>query len=354
MATVRSVAKKFMDAMGVEAGKVAAPLQSSTMPGTIVAVDGQGNATVDLGNGMRAHASLGVGARAGDNVAVEFGGMSAVVTRNTTDPPDNAVAREAEKAAEIAESAAARARSAANSAMAHLGDVEKVVDTATWIAEHGTYSSGAKEPFDEHKVYYARVGGTFSLTEDEAVIPSKDYYSRSGSGTEADPYVYSIVVEPTDEGLSGYYELEGGVFTEVAEPRAEDLADYYVLVVDESVQRYIAAHLALTDEGLNLMADWSLYRMLVAPDSVRIIDATGMERASYGAEVRVGPLSDFHIVVNGHRLEFYQGETSASYVSNNQMMIPSAIVRDMLQVGDWAFVAQESGNLSLTWIGDDA
>lgn len=496
MATVRSVAKKLRDAMHYEAGKAASPLATTTMPGTIIAVDGQGNATVDLGNGQRAHASLGVGAREGDNVAVEFGGMSAVVTRNTTDPPDNAVARNAEKvadeaaavaaatgqhfwddgngvhvadeerddwdaewaepnhgsiatptderpwhnilmnslgillrrgllnlvsitrsaiafydglgnaaanvvakfgsdgvqigkldsqhavidsnglsvldgggnllnvnsvnlvdvrsAAAIAEESASVARSAARTAMTQLSDMEKVVGTVTWIAEHGVFYTAAGSEFDEYATYYGRSNEEWELTEDEVVDPNKTYYARSGSGTGEDPYVYSVVLEPSDDDVATYYELVGADYSPVVEPVAEDVDSYYLLSIDGSVQNYLASHMALTNEGLYLMADWSLFKMLIAPDGVHVIDAVNMDRASYGIETRVGPLSDFHIVINGHRLEFYQGETSASYVSNNQMMMPSAIVRDMLQVGDWAFVAQESGNLSLTWIGDDA
>jgi len=263
-------------------------------------------------------------------------------------------ADEAERMAVDAVDSAASARSAARTAVTQLSDVEKVVGTVTWIAEHGTYDTAAGTEFDEYTVYYSRSNEVWELTGDEAVDPNKTYYSRTGSGTEEDPYVYSVVLQPVDSELSSYYELVSALFTEVAEPVAEDVDTYYTLAVEDSVQNYIASHLALTNDGLYLMADWSLYKMLVAPDGVHVIDAVNMERAMYGIETRIGPLSDFHITINGNRLEFYQGETSASYVSNNQMMMPAGIIRDTLQVGDWAFVAQESGNLSLTWIGDDA
>lgn len=104
MATVRSVAKKLRDAMSHEAGKAAAPLMTTTMPGTVVAIDGKGNATVDVGNGQTTHAALGTGAHVGNHVAVEFGNMTATVVRNMTDPPDNQIARDA---ADVADEAAA-------------------------------------------------------------------------------------------------------------------------------------------------------------------------------------------------------------------------------------------------------
>lgn len=123
MATVRSVAKKLRDAMGREAGKAAAPLVTTTMPGTVIAVDGRGNATVDMGNGQQATVMLGIGAHAGDHVDVEFGDMSAVATRNRTDPPDNRIARDAEK---VADEAAA----VANATGQHFWDDDNGVHVA--------------------------------------------------------------------------------------------------------------------------------------------------------------------------------------------------------------------------------
>lgn len=50
---------------------------------------------------------------------------------------------------------------------------------------------------------------TYSATSDTAVIPYKDYYTRSGSSGS---YVYTRVKSPTTAGLSGYYEITAGTF----------------------------------------------------------------------------------------------------------------------------------------------
>ena len=47
----------------------------------------------------------------------------------------------------------------------------------------------------------------YALTQDLSVVSEKEYYSRSGAGTSASPYVYEIVANPDDSGLSTYYEL---------------------------------------------------------------------------------------------------------------------------------------------------
>lgn len=46
----------------------------------------------------------------------------------------------------------------------------------------------------------------YALTEDTEVDPSKTYYTRSGSGTSASPYVYTEVASPATASLSTYYE----------------------------------------------------------------------------------------------------------------------------------------------------
>lgn len=45
----------------------------------------------------------------------------------------------------------------------------------------------------------------YEKTKDTEVVDGKTYYTRSGSGTAADPYVYSSVGSPTKAGLKNYY-----------------------------------------------------------------------------------------------------------------------------------------------------
>ena len=49
----------------------------------------------------------------------------------------------------------------------------------------------------------------YNLTTDSSVNSSKTYYTRSGSGTSASPYVYTPVANPTAQDLAAYYEANG-------------------------------------------------------------------------------------------------------------------------------------------------
>lgn len=47
----------------------------------------------------------------------------------------------------------------------------------------------------------------FSATSDEAVVDGKTYYTRSGSGTDESPYVYTVVDDPKTASIASYYEV---------------------------------------------------------------------------------------------------------------------------------------------------
>ena len=51
------------------------------------------------------------------------------------------------------------------------------------------------------------IEGTYALTSDTDIVSGKTYYTRSGSGTAASPYVYTAVASPVKASLGTYYEL---------------------------------------------------------------------------------------------------------------------------------------------------
>jgi hypothetical protein len=46
----------------------------------------------------------------------------------------------------------------------------------------------------------------YMLTSDTSIVTGKTYYTRSGSGTEQDPYVYTAVASPVIADIGTYYE----------------------------------------------------------------------------------------------------------------------------------------------------
>lgn len=199
-------------------------------------------------------------------------------------------AGEALTSAQAAQASAASANANATAALNSLATVEDVVDTLSWITQHGTMAK----------------------TADTAVDPTKVYFVRDNSGDYAvGNYRYSIVQEPVASGLSDYYEL----------------------TIDKSVQNYIATHLSLTSEGLWLTPTASnAYKVLVATGSgstyttagTYIIDGSGATVAQFTAtgisfaqnkSFYIGDSSSYiHFDGNGHINIGGSGLTIGGYI----------------------------------------
>lgn len=171
----------------------------------------------------------------------------------------NEAATQAISDAATAHDAADSAQESADKATYALSDVERVVGTVNWIAEHGRYE----------------------MTDDTAVDDSKVYYTRSGSGTTADPYVYAVV----------------------AEPKASELSTYYELHIEESVQNFINSHVWLTQDGLYIGTQGAGYKTRVDADSLDILDEVGEVVATFGETMQVGRDGESHVELDYRSLQ---------------------------------------------------
>lgn len=181
----------------------------------------------------------------------------------------SASATAASSAASAAEGAASAAGEAANNALKGLSVVESVVDVINW--------------FSEHKV----------ATTDTTVDPNKTYYiynSTTGSLTVATP------TGSENPASLGWFEI------------------------DEAVANYIAKHLALTNDGLYIMADDSDWKVLVSDDGVYIIDGTGQNDvvvAKYKDTVQIGEDEKARAVLDNDEFTMYtSADTPAFYINN--------------------------------------
>lgn len=227
--------------------------------------------------------------------------------------------------AENAQESADVARTSASNALNQLSVVESVVGVLDLLSKHGTYTQ---------------------ITDTEAVAESgKWYFTRSGSGTTADPYTYAVVDVPVGESVTGYYELTD---------------------IDQAVTNYVSSHLALTDDGLSLQQDGSDYRILISTDGLKIIGANGATVASYGTETTIGSATGFNVKITGTELGFYQGTQRVAYINNNQLYITQSVVLQQMDLGipvasgglgQWSWKVHPNGqnprrnNLNLKWIG---
>ena len=223
-----------------------------------------------------------------------------------------ASADEAADAATAAGTAAGNAQVAANAATFALSDVEKVVGTLEWIAEHGEYE----------------------LTEDTAVVAGKVYYTRSGTSPN---YTYTVV----------------------AEPKTSDIATYYELHLDESVQNFIASHLWLDSYGLNLSVNgvngYRIHQGTVDGTKAMgtyVLDANGEVVALFGADgFQVGSSGESRMVGDYHSLRMVDKEGNGYlHVSDLRDATGTA---EIIETVEKTSTSQTRYDLSCTVAGDD-
>lgn len=133
-----------------------------------------------------------------------------------------------------AKAAATQANAYSNAALDQLGVVQDVAGILTWASEHGSFERTSDTAIVEHKVYFT---------------------------------------------------FDGADYTPVVDPQATELASYYELTVDEAMNDFIMAHLAVTQRGLWVLpsgigqaADEQHapgYKMLLASDGCYLYDAQG-------------------------------------------------------------------------------
>ncbi len=132
-----------------------------------------------------------------------------------------ASANTAQQSATTAQQSAQTAQEAADTALVNLATTEDVVGVVNWITAHGTMTSQSGGTFVDGQVYFVReAGGDYHVG---------DYY-------------YNVVSQPV----------------------AEDINSYYVLSIDESVQNYVATHIAVDTEGLWIIPDSGGNKVLIA------------------------------------------------------------------------------------------
>lgn len=249
---------------------------------------------------------LTINCKPGDTVQVRVSGGTAFLVGNGTAPPtDDTRANAAITTADIAAMQAERASVAANSA----------IESASIAAEA---ASDAQESADAAQVsannaneYAARALGNLSTVQ--SVTETLSWITSHGtmtltSDTALDPtHVYFVV------DANGDYVVGSTHYSVVTEPNADDLGIYYVLSIDESLNNYVATHLAVTNEGLWILPESTGYKILIATGSgttytaagTYVIDASGKTVAKFGSDVILGDASKSHVKISNTKFLLY-------------------------------------------------
>jgi hypothetical protein len=187
----------------------------------VVRIEGN-TAWVYIGGGVpETPVQLTINAQKGDKVQVRVSNEGAWIMGNATAPPtDDTKANEADKKAAEAKYLAVDAADAAIKADIAAQDAVASAEVARTAAQEAQESAtsaynSASQAINQLSVVEDVVGvldlvsnnGEYALTYDTEIQPNKWYFTRSGSGTSADPYTYQVVSNPVIADIGSYYEL---------------------------------------------------------------------------------------------------------------------------------------------------
>ena len=249
------------------------------------------------------------------DIAAQDAVASAADAKATADSVHD-IAVQAQTDAEQAQDSAETANSAASSALTGLSMVENVVGVLNWVSNHATYQ----------------------LTSDESVIEGKWYFTYDAVNNR-----YEVVNDPTgDPSALGYYEI---------------------VSIDEAVQDYLTAHLALDSSGLWLQTDNVASKLLLSNTDGLVIYGANGPLAKYGTDAVIGDENGFHIKIDGTEIGFYQQAQKVAYINGNKLYITQSVVLQQMDVGtavasgglgQWSWKVHEvdgMNNLYLKWLG---
>ena len=404
-----ALVRDFINAVKAENKKTSA----YDTPATVTRVDG-GTAWVHIPGGVdETPIKMTVNAKEGDTVQVRVADGRAWIVGNETAPPtDDAKANEADKkaaeakylavdavdaalkadiaaqdavlsaetaraAAEtaqeiaegvegIAEQAQQSAQSAydsASTAITQLSVVEDIVGVLDLVANNGTYERTQDETPQPDKWYFTYNGTAYEvavnptfeyvLTQDSTIVQGKPYYTRSGSGTEQDPYVYTPVETPVQADIGTYYEYTNWYY-------------YELTGIDQTIQNYVSSHLVLAGDSLFLQTDngeGSTRLELNTTNGLTLYDQNGSPVAKYGTNTIIGNEDGFHVKIDGTEIGFYQQAQKVAYINGNKLYITQSVVLQQMDVGtpanegglgQWSWKVHEvdgQNNLYLKWLG---
>lgn len=226
-------------------------------------------------------------------------------------------AERARVAADTAQDEAERAHTAADTAQGHAEEAKSQAQTAT------KYANGA---LDQLSVVQDVVGvlswasehGSFTRTQDTTVQDGKVYFT---------------------------YDSQTGDYTPVVIPQESALSTYYELTVNEAMQSFIMAHLAVTARGLWVLPNGintgsvtpaqgetvddararlgAEYKVLLANDGMHVYDGTGVEVSLFGENIRFNATRPQYIGNNNAYIVFNPENNGSITIGGSNILLGS-------------------------------
>lgn len=205
----------------------------------------QGNYTSPPTDDTRANQAYGVASNALDSAVVaKTAADSAVESAEIADEAAGQAKKDAEdasKAAGVARESADTAFEAARSALVHLADIEDVVGTVEWIAEHGQYGLTTDTEVIDGRTYFTVTGEAVSNPTGNPHAQS--YYERTGTSPD---YVYELTIDTSVDHQKTYYTIIATMQSNV--PAVYYLSSDSAVVAEKTYYEYVGGIYILSED----------------------------------------------------------------------------------------------------------
>lgn len=201
----------------------------------------------------------------------------------------------------------------------------------------------------------------FSIQKLQSDEDGNEYYDKQLYIDDSGNLVLNgtISVFTTTDGYTNLEDISGGItMEEVSDAISNESAAIYDEINNKysSIANQTADQInsAVSAESISLKASIeSKYDAIMN----QIDDELSAHKAEVGqymtfnsAGLTLGATtSDFKTVIDNVGMYFKQGNTIVSYVNNNQLYIPNAVIENTLILGNFFFSPREDGGFSLVW-----
>jgi len=247
---------------GLEVGTIAT---FGTTPTLVMHLEsGEGGAVVSsVGSDTRAEYNKDIMTTINETREIAVSAQSQASAAATAAAAATTAAGQAQSAASSAQTQASAAASAASAAQSQASAAASAASSASSAASAAqTSANKAQASADNAGEYAARALGNLSSVQ--SVAETLAWVTQHGTmtlttDTAPDPsHVYFVV------DANGDYVVGGTHYSVVAEPVTSAMSTYYELGIDESLNNYVATHLAVDSEGLWILPDSGGNRVLIA------------------------------------------------------------------------------------------
>ena len=323
-----------------------------------------GKAWVHIPGGVaETPAELTINAKQGDSVMVRVAGGRAFLLGNATNPPtDDSTAEtalanandalqsainariaadSAEQSAEVAQASAETASTAAAQAVTDAATananaqtaIADAAEAASAASQAQTSADSAQASAENANEYAARALGNLSTVQ--SVTETLNWITQHGTMTRTtdtalDPtHVYFV------QDSDGDYVVGNVHYSIVTEPKLADISTYYELSIDESLNNYVATHLAVTSEGLWIIPDAGGNKVLIATGQGSTYTSAGtyiikddeVLAKFTESNVTLGNENTSHAIVGNNSFQFYHedGNTRAFLISQGIVRVGQSI-----------------------------